>query len=199
MLTSLPNPQAAMPSYACIRTRVLTLALVGVFGACAPTADGGPVNRKAEVAADQARKGITQRRAAAAARMFAPTAVPEKGPRVVTSDLPFKDHYGYLVRGTDLLLFMPCGDNADYFLVAPPPVLARIRQFYRFATRRPYIPVYMDLESRLVRDTITVANNTFERIVDVKDFNAESADAPKCGRPGPGQVMDRLRKYEPNL
>jgi hypothetical protein len=161
--------------------------------------DEDMVDRKAQVAADQSRRGITQRRAAAAARMFAPTLVPEKGPRVVKSDLPFTDHYGHLVRGTDLLLFMPCGDDNDYFLVAPPPVLARIRQFYRFATRRPYIPVYMDLDSRLVSDTITVGNNTFQRIADVKDFNGESAGTPKCARPAPGEVMDRLRKYEPNL
>ncbi|MEO7964391.1 MAG: hypothetical protein ABIT38_10860 [Gemmatimonadaceae bacterium] len=180
-------------------TRLATLALVLAIGACKPTAGGGVVDRKAQVAADQSRKGITQRRAASAARMFAPSAVAERGPRVIESDRPFVNRPGYLLRGTDLLLFLPCENHQDYFLVAPPPVLARVRQFYRFATRRPYIPVYMELKSRLIDDTITVASTTYTRIADTREFNGELLGPPKCTRPTAGEIMDRLRKYEPDL
>ncbi len=181
------------------RTRVLAIAVLAALGACKPDANGTPVDRKARIAADQARRGITQQRAAAAARRFAPTAVSNDGSRKFDSDLPYTPQLGYLVRGTDLLLFLPCGERQDYFLVAPPAVLARVKQYYRFMTKRPYIPVYLKLNSRLIEDTITVANVTYKRIVDAKDFSGDSLGTPRCPRPMPGEVMDRIRKYEPDL
>ena len=177
----------------------LALATLVAAGACTPTAEGGPVDNKARAAEGAARKGITQRRAASNARMFAPSALSGSGPRTFAANSPFERHGGYLVRGTDLLLFIPCGDAKEYYVVGPPAVLARVRQFYRFATRRPYIPVYIDIQSRLVKDTLTVGDKTFDHLVEVKDFRSDSLGTPKCPRPTPGQVLDRLRKFEPNL
>ena len=157
------------------------------------------MDSKARAAEGAARKGISQRRAASNRRMFAPTALAERGPRRYKSTLPFERHSGYLVRGTDLLLFIPCRDAKEYYVVGPPAALARLRQFYRFATRRPYIPVYVEVKSRLVNDTLTVGDNTFENLLEVNDFHSDSLGAPKCARPTPGQVLDRLRKFEPNI
>lgn len=181
------------------RTRVIAVAVLAALSACKPSADGGVVDRKAQIAADQARRGITQRRAAAMARMFAPKAVSDREARVFKSDQPYKPRVGYLVRGTDLLLFLPCGERQDYFLVSTPAVIARVKQYYRFMTQRPYIPVYLELNSRFIEDTITVANVTYKHIVDAKDFTGDSLGAPRCPRPMPGEVMDRVRKYEPDL
>lgn len=178
---------------------VLWAALTAVLGGCGSRGENAPLDVKGRQELARNRRGSNQQAAAAMQRRYAPQLLSEKGPRNFASTAPYATHVGYLVRGTDMMLFMPCGEKDDYFLFAPPAVLARVKQYYRFMTRRPYVPVYMELTSRLVVDTLTVGSVTYKRIADAKDFTSDSLGAPKCARPAPGEVMDRVRRYEPDL
>jgi hypothetical protein len=162
--------------------------LVGV--GCTPSADGqGPIDKTARRAATRQKMGSSQRAAAnarnRAASVFA-------GGRHGNDTLPltFVPQYGYMIRGTDELVFRPCADTNSYFMIAGPGVGAQLGQMYRFSASKMYSPVYVHLQTSLSEDTITVGYNHYTRIARVKAMLLlQDDEVKKCKPPRRGSTV----------
>lgn len=170
--------------------------LAGIMiGACAPTAEGTAESRQ------ERRQRVAQRRGTAiSARQNAQRAAQSDiagggagGGRAV--EIPFERKSGWLVKGTDLLLFLPCGEGDDYLVTGPGPALARLNQRYKFEQPRPYTAMYIELNVRLLQDTTTVGDNTFTRVADVEQLFPAADTPPACRRPTQSRVVEIINKY----
>lgn len=191
-------------SAAPLRRLVLLLALgfsSGVIQGCVPTAEGGPVDKKAAKAARRAKQGLNSKKAAQQAARFSSAfgSGGRKGGVVAANYLPAK---GYVVKGTDFLTFWPCDSTGYYYLSAGQMVNAKISQQYKFSSPRPYTPMYAELRLRYVDDTLQRGERVFTRFVDVIDFTATGRDIAKCEPPSRNTLsneMERLDQFKPPI
>lgn len=162
---------------------LLLASVIVASTACKPTAAGGPVDRAAKKRDRSARRGVGARRqAAVAARTGGSLAAGyANAPRGTRGELLPRE--GYIVKGTDLLTFWPCGEN-DYFYVRTPQGIAvRIAQQYKFQSPRFYSPMFAQVKLREVSDTITVGAVEFTRVAEIMDFTPSERPATGCKAP----------------
>lgn len=169
------------PRFPVMKLLALSLSLLLLAQGCTPTADGAGVDKKAlrkaakKASATGGGGGKKKRRLVTAS-----------GNRVTGDSavvVPYTRKSGYVVRGTDVLMFHPCGDTKSYFVVAGGPAMQRIAQRYKFTAQRPYQPVYLSLQVRFLNDTVTSGDFTFTRVADVEDVVQEDGSPKLCGPP----------------
>lgn len=178
------------------------ISAVFIAQGCSPTAAGGGVDKQAAKKARLAEKrGGGSRRAAQAAAAFSRGYAAEGG-GAAGPGADVTTSYGYIVKGTDFLTYWPC-DSVGYFYVsAPPNINAKISQEYKFASPRPYVPMYAELRLRYVDDTLTRGERTFTRYVAVTGYVPSSRDDAKCKGPSRTTLsneMQRLDQFKPTL
>lgn len=167
-----------------------------LIGACAPTADGKAESRRERRQRVAQRRGtkiaVKQNAQREAQRDFAAGSA-EGGTRAVP--IPFERRTGWIVKGTDLLLFLPCGEGDDYLVKGPGPALTRLNQRYKFEQPRPYTAMYVELNVRLLHDTTTVGGNTFTRVADMEQIFPATDAPPACRRPRQSRVVEIINRY----
>lgn len=103
---------------------------------------------------------------------------------------------GWIVRGSDFNTFWPCGKDGYYYMRALQPVNARIAQDYKFAARRPYTPMYGEIEVRYVNDSITVGDRRFSRYVIVTNYTPKARAEADCRSPGQKRLSDEMQALD---
>lgn len=103
---------------------------------------------------------------------------------------------GYIMKGTDMLIFWPCGKSGYYFIVPSPIANARIAQDYKFATKRPYATMYAELKLRYVEDSITRGNRHYARYAQVMEYTQRSRRDAACRAPRTQVVSDEMQRLE---
>lgn len=187
-----------------LRRLALLLALgwsAGLVQGCVPSAEGGPVDKKAAKAARRAKSGLGNKKAAKQAARFS-GAFAGAGGRAGVAAGNYSAASGYVVKGTDFLTFWPCDSSGYYYLAAAQMVNAKISQQYKFSSPRPYTPMYAELRLRYVNDTLQRGDRVFKRYADVIDFTATGRDAAKCKPPSRLELsneMERLDQFKPSL
>lgn len=191
----IPGMPLRHPHARILRYFVIALGLLFTTTACMPTADGVKVSKKAKRQAKGAKSGRNPN-AAMARRAMAGLATGNAG-RIDSSaaSVPIQRKAGWVVKGTDLMLFHPCGDPKGYFVMANGQVMARIAQRYKFSVPRPYAPLYVDLKVRLVNDTITVGTNHFTRVANVSEILSDEARTRACAAPTRSETMQGLSSF----
>ncbi len=171
---------------------VATLGLLSV-SACMPTADGVAVDNQTKRAAKKAKKGggpglrrQSSNSGAAGVAFRAPS----------SNRADYVRRSGYIVKGTDFLTFWPCGVYGYYFMLPAPGVAGRIAQQYRLSAPRPYAPIYGELRSRFVADTITVGAHSYNRYAEVIDYTALARADAKCSAPSRTTLSDEMRRLD---
>lgn len=184
--------------------RYLTLLALGwsagIVQGCAPTAEGGPIDKQAAKAARRARKGVGTKKAARQAARFSGAFAGTGATNAPAGS--YTPAQGYIVKGTDFLTFWPCDSTGYYYLAAPQMVNAKISQQYKFSSPRPYTPMYAELRLRYVDDTLRRGERLFTRFVDVSDFTATGRDIAKCEPPARvtlSNEMERLDQFKPKI
>lgn len=191
-------------STASLRRLVLLVALgfsSGVVQGCVPTAEGGPVDKKAAKAARRAKTGQGNKKAARQAARFSGSFAGGAGKARIAA-ASYHPAKGYVVKGTDFLTFWPCDSAGYYYLAAGQMVNAKISQQYKFSSPRPYTPMYAELKLAYVNDTLQRGERTFSRYVDVIDFTATGRDLAKCEPPSRitlSNEMERLDQFKPPI
>lgn len=185
-----------------LRRFFLLLALgwsAGLVQGCVPSAEGGPVDKKAAKAARRAKTGAGNKKAARQAAQFSGAfAGGSRKANVAVEN--YAPAAGYIVKGTDFLTFWPCDSTGYYYLAAGPMINAKISQQYKFASPRPYTPMYAELRLRYVDDTLQRGDRIFKRYADVIDFTATERDSAKCNPPARTTLsneMERLDQFKP--
>jgi hypothetical protein len=170
-----------------IRVVALTLSFILLAEGCTPTADGAGVDKKALKRQRKAAAG-----GGAPAKKKGRSLRGTVGNRVKLDsalDKPFADRQGYIVRGTDILMFHPCGDNQSYFVVAGGAAMQRIAQRYKFSASAPYVPMYVTLQVRFMEDSVSSGEFVFTRIADVNDVVQEDGSPKACRPPSRAQIV----------
>lgn len=185
--------------------RLLTLLALGwcagIVQGCVPSAEGGPIDKKAAKAARRARTGAGNKKAARQAARFSGAFAGASG-KAKTAGGSYAPAQGYVVKGTDFLTFWPCDSTGYYYLAATQMVNAKISQQYKFSSPRPYTPMYAELRLRYVDDTLQRGERVFSRYVDVSDFTATGRDLAKCEPPSRATLsdeMERLDNFKPAI
>lgn len=181
-------------SFRRLREAALLLMAGSVIGACAPTAEGTAESRQARRQRVAQRRGVAITAKQNAQRAAQSDMVGGAGGRRAI-EVPFQRRSGWLVKGTDLLLFLPCGEGEDYLVTGPGPALARINQRYKFEQPRPYTAMYVELNVRLLHDTTTVGGNTFTRVADTEQLFPAADTPPACRRPTQSRVVEIINRY----
>jgi hypothetical protein len=153
----------------------LTLSLILLVQGCMPSADGANVNMKALKAANKKAAGGGKKKG-----RKIQSAAGNRGAEDTTAKIPFVRKTGYVIRGTDVMMFHPCGDTTSYFVVAGGAAMQRIAQRYKFSVGHPYVPMYIDLQLRFLHDTVSSGDYVFTRVADVKDVYQEAGKPKEC-------------------
>ncbi|MEP7382243.1 MAG: hypothetical protein ABI910_11185 [Gemmatimonadota bacterium] len=189
-------------SSAPFRRSALLLALAwsgGVLQGCVPSAEGGPVDKKAVKAARRAKMGVGGKKQARQAARFS-SAFSAAGRKPGDPEAIYAPAAGYIVKGTDYLAFWPCDSTGYYYLAAGQMVNAKISQQYKFSAPRPYTPMYAELRLSYVEDTLRRGDHLFTRYADVIDYTATARDEAKCKPPSRNTLsteMERLDQFKP--
>jgi len=177
------------------RTGLMIVATLGLLSApaCMPTADGVAVDKQTKRAAKIAKKGGVPGRRRQSSNTGA-AGVAFRAPSTNLADYVRRD--GYIVKGTDFLTFWPCGVDGYYFMLPAPSVAGRIAQQYRLSAQRPYAPIYGQLRTRFVADTITVGTHLYSRYAEVIDYTALARADAKCSAPSRTTLSDEMRRLD---
>lgn len=103
---------------------------------------------------------------------------------------------GYIVKGTDFLAFWPCGVEGYYFMLPAPSVAGRLSQQYRLSAPRPYAPIYGELRTRFVADTITVGTHVYKRYAEVIDYKPLARADAECAAPSRTTLSDEMQRLD---
>lgn len=174
---------------------LLAFVVAGAPG-CTPSADGAGPPAKGK----GGRRG-RQRPGGARGAMGMPGAMGAGAAGMMRPGDPsaFETATGYIMKGTDMLVFWPCGKEGYYFIVPSPLANARIAQDYKFSTKRPYATMYAELKLRYVDDTISRGHLRFDRYAQVLEYTQRSRREATCKAPRTEVVsneMERLEKFK---
>ena len=103
---------------------------------------------------------------------------------------------GYIVKGSDFLTFWPCLAEGYYFLRADGPTNARIAQEYKFASPRPYAPLYTELRVGYVSDSLSVGSRHFSRYAHAIGFTQRSRDGAMCPPPTRETLSNEMQRLD---
>ena len=112
-----------------------------------------------------------------------PGARPPQAPPPAVAPLDFQATNGYFVWATDFWSFWPCGRKGYFYLEAAPEARAKLIQAYRFASLRPYNPVYVQVSAAFVNDTVTAGPYRHTRYVRVNRYLGGDRRTAACAPP----------------
>lgn len=171
----------------------LALLVLGTQG-CTPSADGAGQPNKPK--AKGGRKGGRQRPGGVPGMAGLAGGVGGAGMMRPGDMRGLETATGYIMKGTDMLVFWPCGKSGYYYLMPSPVANVRIAQDYKFATKRPYATMYAELKLRYVEDTITRGNRHYERYAQVMEYTQRSRRDATCRAPKTQVVSDEMQRLE---
>jgi hypothetical protein len=97
---------------------------------------------------------------------------------------------GYVVKGTDESSFRRCGSSRVYFARVAPPTASRFAQHYRWSAQGILDPVYVVVMGRFVEDTVTIGENRYTGVVEIRDLLIDrSKEPPACPSPKRGSMI----------
>jgi hypothetical protein len=179
-----------------VNALLVALLVVGAQG-CMPSADGAGQPNKPKGKGGR-KGGATGRRAGAGPGAMAMQGGMPGGPGAMRpgSMAGLETASGYIMKGTDMLIFWPCGKSGYYFMVPSPLLISRIAQDYKFATKRPYATMYAELKVRYVDDSISRGTRSYSRYVQVMEYVQRSRRDATCPAPKTQLVSDEMNRLE---
>lgn len=186
------------------RTGVLILACTTLLGACMSENEyraKGEEQTRRRIARSQnafaAKRGQLsdreKRLANKANSIGSRFAAGERAERLTKAEEPFVRMSGYVVRGSDESSFMKCGDPGVHYTRMSAGAVALIVQRYRFKASRPLAAVYFTINGRIIKDTITVGENSYTSVVEIERVYPEVPDErPACAAPPRGSLIDTV-------
>ncbi len=183
------------PLLSLVNALILATIVVGAQG-CTPSADGaGQPNKPAKGKGGGGGKG--RRRPGGPPGAMGAGAAGAMGAGMRPGNMAgLETATGYIMKGTDMLVFWPCGKTGYYFMIPSPIANARIAQDYKFSTKRPYATMYAELKLRYVDDTVTRGNRHYERYAQVMEYTQRSRREATCRAPKTQQISDEMQRLE---
>ncbi|MDQ2069921.1 hypothetical protein [Natronospira bacteriovora] len=91
---------------------------------------------------------------------------------------PGVEFYGSYVWGHEVNIFQPCGIDAEFWVLADPPVLEELRQYHDEHTEELYQEIYIRFMGSRVYDEVDGFAADYDGLIEVYEILRMSTEFP---------------------